>query len=133
MEESFYMSNICPQNPKLNKDDWADLEEKCRTWAKKYKKVYIACGPVYTTASPKRIGTHKVAVPDLFYKAILVNDGKQTLCMGFLFPNKAGRQKLEKYMVTVDSLEKLTGYDFFSKLPDSIESKAEAIIPRLPQ
>lgn len=133
MEESFYMSNICPQNPKLNKDDWADLEEKCRSWAKKYKKVYVVCGPVYTTASPKRIGTHKVAVPDLFYKTVLVNDGKQTLCMGFLFPNKAGRQKLGKYMVTVDSLEKLTGYDFFSKLPDSIENKAEAIIPRLPQ
>ncbi len=36
MEESFYMSNICPQNPNLNRGDWNDLEEKSRQWAKKY-------------------------------------------------------------------------------------------------
>lgn len=34
MQESFYMSNICPQNQKLNRDDWGDLENECRTWAK---------------------------------------------------------------------------------------------------
>lgn len=34
MQESFYMSNICPQNQKLNRDDWGDLEEMCRNWAK---------------------------------------------------------------------------------------------------
>lgn len=132
MAESFYMSNICPQNPKLNKDDWADLEEKCRSWAKKYGKVYIVCGPVYTTAKPKCIGLRKVAVPDHFYKVVLLHDGKQTKAMGFLFKNKSGRQSLEKYMVTVDSLEKLTGYDFFSKLPDRIENEIEAVIPKLP-
>ena len=46
MEESFYMSNICPQNPNLNRGDWNDLEEKSRQWAKKYGAVYIACGPI---------------------------------------------------------------------------------------
>ena len=46
MAESFYMSNICPQNPNLNRGDWNDLEEKSRQWAKKYGAVYIACGPV---------------------------------------------------------------------------------------
>lgn len=38
MQESFYMSNICPQNQKLNRDDWGDLENECRTWAKKIQK-----------------------------------------------------------------------------------------------
>ena len=41
MEESFYMSNICPQNPNLNRGDWNDLEEKSRQWAKKlWSRVY---------------------------------------------------------------------------------------------
>ena len=74
MAESFYMSNICPQNPNLNRGDWNDLEEKSRQWAKKYGAVYIACGPVYDHGKPKRIGNNKVAVPDAFYKVILIND-----------------------------------------------------------
>ena len=42
MNVPFYMSNICPQNPNLNRGDWNDLEEKSRQWAKKYGAVYIA-------------------------------------------------------------------------------------------
>ena len=61
-----YMSNICPQNPNLNRGDWNDLEEKSRQWAKKYGAVYIACGPIYDTKRPKRIGNNKVAVPHAF-------------------------------------------------------------------
>ena len=42
------------------------------------------------------------------------------------------RNKLEKYMVPVDSVETITGLDFFSRLPDDIENRIEAIIPALP-
>ena len=52
--------------------------------------------------------------------------------MGFIFPNAAHHQKLEKYMSSVDDVEKATGLDFFSRLPDSIENRIEAIVPALP-
>lgn len=132
MQESFYMSNICPQNQKLNRDDWGDLENECRTWAKKYRNVYIACGPIYDSSNPKRIGQHKVAVPDRFFKVVLIYNRKNPVAMGFLFENKAGHHKLEKYMVSVDSIETITGLDFFSQLPDNIEKQVEANIPALP-
>ena len=41
MTESFYMTNICPQNHALNVGAWNDLEIQCRTWAVNYGKVYI--------------------------------------------------------------------------------------------
>lgn len=126
MAESFYMSNICPQNPNLNRGDWNDLEEKSRQWAKKYGAVYITCGPVYDHGKPKRIGNNKVAVPDAFYKVILINDSKTPQAIGFLFPNKAGHKPLKKYIVTVDSVEKRTGIDFFPALPDEVENRIEA-------
>ena len=126
MEESFYMSNICPQNPNLNRGDWNDLEEKSRQWAKKYGTVYITCGPIYDGKRPKRIGKNKVAVPDAFYKVILINDKKNPHATGFIFPNKAGHKPLKKYMVTVDSVEKRTDIDFFPALPDEIENRIEA-------
>ena len=117
MIESFYMSNICPQVGNLNRGDWNDLEELCRNWADKYGRIYIACGPIFDSKSPKRIGGHKVAVPDRFFKVILIYNRSQDL---------------DKYMVTVDSVENVTGMDFFSKLPDVVENRIESIIPQLP-
>ena len=131
MKESFYMSNICPQVGNLNRGDWNDLEDACREWAAKYGTVYIACGPIFDNKSPKRIGENKVGVPDRFFKVVLIYNRKNPMAMGFLFNNKAHSQDLKKYMVTVDSIESITGLDFFSKLPDSIENKIEAEIPNV--
>lgn len=132
MAESFYMSNICPQNQKLNRDDWSDLEELCRAWAKKYGRVYITCGPIYDSKRPKRIGKNRVAVPNRFFKVVLIYNRKHPVAMGFLFDNAAHHQNIEKYMVPVDSIETITGYDFFAKLPDDVEKEIEAMIPALP-
>lgn len=129
MKESFYMSNICPQNRKLNRDDWGDLEESCRKWAEKYGTVHIACGPIYDTKSPKRIGKSRVAVPDRFFKVVLIYNRKNPMAMGFLFDNKAHHQNLKNYMVTVDKVEEETGLDFFPKVPDSIEEHIESTVP----
>lgn len=132
MIESFYMSNICPQVGNLNRGDWNDLEELSRDWAEKYGRIYIACGPIFDSKSPKRIGEHKVAVPDRFFKVILIYNRKNPIAMGFIFKNIAHSQDIEKYMVTVDSVENVTGMDFFSKLPDNVENRIESIIPQLP-
>ena len=129
MKESFYMSNICPQNRKLNRDDWGDLEESCRKWAEKYGTVHIACGPIYDTKSPKRIGKNRVAVPDRFFKVVLIYNRKNPMAMGFLFDNTAHHQNLKNYMVTVDKVEEETGLDFFPKVPDSIEERIESTVP----
>lgn len=132
MEESFYMSNICPQNRKLNRDDWGTLEEACRQWAKKYGRVYIACGPIYDRPHPLRIGRHQIAVPDRFFKVVLIPAADTYLALGFLFENKANHRPLQNYMVSVDSIENITGMDFFAKLPDETENRIEAKIPALP-
>ncbi len=126
MDESFYLSNICPQNGNLNKGDWNDLEEQCRKWAKQYGGVYITCGPIYEAKHPKRIGANKVAVPDAFFKVVLIYTDHRTQALGFLFPNRSGHQPLRKYLVSVDSVEKRTGMDFFSALPDEVEEKLES-------
>ena len=132
MIESFYMSNICPQVGNLNRGDWNDLEELCRDWANKYGRIYIACGPIFDTKNPKRIGSHKIAVPDRFFKVVLIYNRKNPIAMGFLFRNIAHSQDLNKYMIPVDSIESITGMNFFSKLPDNVENKIESIVPELP-
>ena len=133
MQESFYMSNICPQDHNLNTEDWNDLEMKTREWARQYGKVYVVCGPIYTGKRNEYIGEHRVKVPDAFFKVILINNNKKQNALGFLFENKAGENPLEKYLVPVDQIEKITGLDFFSALPDELENQLEAeLLDKLP-
>ena len=126
MMESFYMSNICPQDHNLNTSDWSELENKSRQWARRYGKVYIVCGPIYNGKRNEYIGDHRVKVPDAFFKVVLINEKKKQCAMGFYFENEAGERKLQEYLVPVDRLEQLTGMDFFSALPDNLEDRLEA-------
>ena len=127
MQESFYMSNICPQDHNLNTEDWNDLEMKSREWARRYGQVYIVCGPIYNgSRQTEYIGTHRVKVPDAFFKAILIQSSQKTCALGFYFKNEAGERPLHEYLVSVDKLEKMTGIDFFPTLSDEMEKKLEA-------
>ena len=128
MQESFYMSNICPQDHNLNTEDWNDLEMKSREWARRYGKVYIVCGPIYKGTRNEYIGDHRVKVPDAFFKVILINDTKKQCALGFYFENEAGERPLTEYLTSVDELEKLTGLDFFSALPDEEENLLEKVV-----
>lgn len=126
MKESFYLSNICPQNRNLNKGDWNDLEEKVRDWAGRYGALCIVCGPVDDTGLAT-IGANDVAVPKRFFKVILRQEGEKFRAMGFLFANQSGSRDLKEYAVSVDRVERETGLDFFSALPDDAEDAAEAL------
>ena len=133
MEESFYMSNICPQDHNLNTKDWNNLEMKSREWARRYGKVYIVCGPIYNGKRNEYIGEHRVKVPDAFFKVILINESNKQCAIGFLFENEAGERPLKEYIVSVDQIEKTTGMDFFSALPDDVENRLEKeILENLP-
>lgn len=129
MEESFYTSNICPQNKNLNKGDWKDLEEHVRAMATKYDHVYIVCGPI-VSAKPKTIGQYsyinRVSVPDAFYKVILRKNNESWSAVGFMMPNQAGHKPLNKYAMSMDDIEIITDIDFFVALPDSIEEIVES-------
>lgn len=125
MEESFFMTNICPQDHELNDGDWRLLEEQIRRWALKYGNIYIVCGPIVSD-NPERIGRSRVAVPDGFYKVILCKIDGRWQALGFLFDNEGTHHSLKTYCHSVDEVEKLTGIDFFSLLEDSVEDKIEA-------
>lgn len=125
MEQTFLLSNFCPQNQQLNGGDWRILEEKCRLWANKYKDVYIACGPIYYDSMNVKKLKNKIWIPDAFFKVIL-RLNKLPMAIGFIYPNEANHHSLEYYAVSVDSVENITGIDFFYNLPDSLENNLEA-------
>lgn len=128
MRESFYLSNISPQKPGLNRGIWKELEEQSRLWAKENGAVYIVTGPVLTPAL-KRMGKNRVGVPRTFYKVIAIRAGDRMEAIGFLFENRDyGKTPLPSLAISVDSVEKVTGIDFFPSLPDSTERRMEATV-----
>ena len=125
MSESFLLSNMCPQDRSLNSGLWNRIEMDCRKWAQRYGSVYIVCGPLFYNKDHETIGVNKVVVPEAFFKVILCMQGKPK-AIGFVVKNNAGTKKKDQYVNTVDEVERLTGYDFFPELPNSIEEKVEA-------
>ena len=127
MQESFYMTNICPQHHNLNRGDWKELEEACRAWAQCEESIYIVCGPVFYNQKHRTIGReHIVTVPEAFFKVVLCTGAPQPKAIGFIFKNTAGNNRLDKYVNSVDEVERITGIDFFPVLPDDVERRVEA-------
>lgn len=125
MEESFYMSNMCPQNGNLNGGDWRILEEKIRSWASQYGSLYVVCGPI-VSKSHETIANGKIAVPDAFFKVIIRKTKGGAEAIGFIYKNEAGHHSMSSYAMPVDSVEKITNINFFSALPKKVESSVEA-------
>ena len=128
MRESFYLSNICPQKPKLNRGIWKDLEEQCRLWALDNGSLLIVTGPVIT-GDMKRLGKNRIAIPKAFYKVLCYHTEKGYKGIGFLFENRDYKDNSLKSMaIPIDSVEKVTGIDFFPSIPDDQENEMEAAV-----
>jgi endonuclease G len=124
MSESFYLSNMSPQVKDFNDGIWNKLEELVRTWALLDGRIYVVTGGVLTSNKGK-IGLDGVTVPKYFFKIIYDPNGQGKM-IAFLLPNEKSTKPLRTYVVSVDSVESLTGIDFFSELADTIESVLES-------
>lgn len=125
MIESFFMSNMSPQNPSFNRGIWRKLEEAVRRWGER-NEIYIVTAGVLNIKSLGSIGRNKVTIPSKYYK-VLYSPEKNSM-IGFLLPNIGSSSELKSFVVSVDSIESLTGIDFFHELPDEIENKLESEI-----
>lgn len=125
MNQSFLLTNMCPQNGNLNGGGWKKLEEKCRSWAIRYGKIYIIAGPIFNLPIEHTMGEGQIAIPDAFFKVILCLEGNPK-ALGFIYRNDDSRQSLNECVCSVDDVEQQTGFDFFDSLPDDIEDAVES-------
>ena len=126
MDESFYLSNISPQNGNLNRGVWKSIEELTRDNANRYGEILVVTGPVFTDKKGLGyIGDNRVLIPNAFYKVLLAYDNGYT-GIGFYCENVAGKKKLQTYARSIDEIEEITGIDFFHLLADEIENEIEA-------
>lgn len=119
MEETFQLTNICPQNSTLNQETWEHLESHCRWWANKYGTIYIVAGPIFRNKQYKTFGNNRIAIPDAFFKIVLRMDEKPK-ALGFVYENTYPKEKdrMEDHVIPISEIEKVTGLKFFPFLKD---------------
>jgi endonuclease G len=125
MSESFFMSNMSPQEPDFNRGIWEKLESRVRTWVKRDEALYIVTGPVLKGKMAYIGKKNKVAVPTMYYKVVLDLQEPEIKAIGFLMKNEGSNKSLQSFAVTIDEIEKETGLDFFPQLPDDMEKTLE--------
>ena len=122
MLESFFMSNMSPQVPSFNRGIWKQSEEQFREWALEREGIYVVTAGVLSDTL-ETIGENRVSIPDYYYK--IAYSPRDSVMVGFLLSNEGTKSDLKEFMVPVDSIETMTGIDFFPQLEDEMEERLE--------
>jgi endonuclease G len=132
---TFLLTNILPQRHDLNAGPWLRLEEHCQDLAQKQgRTLYLVAGGIFDDR-PQTIGKG-VAVPGSFFKIAVVLDkgqgagdvGAGARVIAVIMPNATGilDEGWGRYRTTVDEIERRTGYDFLTAVPEGVEREIEA-------
>ncbi|MDM9580149.1 DNA/RNA non-specific endonuclease [Nostoc sp. GT001] len=130
---TFLMTNMMPQTPDNNRNTWGNLEDYCRELVSLGKELYIVAGPFGSLGEPLK---GKVTVPQTTWKVVVVLDSPDsglesitanTRVIAVNIPNQEElNNDWRAYKVSVDELEKLTGYDFLSNISPNIQEVIES-------
>lgn len=144
-QESFYMTNMVPEAPEHNRGIWKNLEEYTRNQLGDTNEVYVIAGVlgkggIGSNGEAQTIGKNNdIVVPVSLWKIIVIvplgdNDASRinatTRVIAVNIPNKNSLEvsNWRSYRVSVNMIEKLTGYDFLSNVPTDIQRIIEAKI-----
>jgi endonuclease G len=112
IRQSNFMTNILPQVSQMNRGAWLLTEEIVEC----YRDIdeLLVIGGVIWGDNPEDdyfLQSHGVATPDAFWKVIIRGTGEDERAIAWIVPNSAEATKLnlDRYLVTVDEIERLTG------------------------
>ncbi|MCY7345952.1 MAG: DNA/RNA non-specific endonuclease [Pyrinomonadaceae bacterium] len=130
--ETFYMTNMTPQTPDLNRNVWNDFETYSRDLVKKSRvDLYVVAGCYGEKGKLKK----KVSVPTNCWKVIIaipsgadfsaVNETTPVTAIDM--PNIAypGKTDWRKFRTTVRAIEQKTNLNLLSNLPQNLQETLE--------
>lgn len=136
--ETFLMSNMSPQYARMNQGIWANLEAKIlNDFAPAMDHVWVVVGPIFGSNPPvvRRSAGLEIPVPEAYY-CILFDPirypyGRMSNVevLALKIPQTAGREQLSsRHITSIDAIERETGLDFLTSVPNRSEAKAEALM-----
>jgi endonuclease G len=126
--ETFMMSNITPQKPRLNRKVWQRLESLEADLANKCETIWVVTGPIFDDHI--EMLKSGVEVPDAFFKVLIDEKDGKLRALPFIIPQTVkGRESLEQFLTSIDQIEEQAGIDLFWAISDRYENYLEAQIP----
>ena len=126
-QETYYLSNITPQYSRVNRNIWRELESAIREWVGKDETAWVVTGPVFLAGRDTQwLGNRRVAVPHGYFCTVRRTGAPELLTL--LVPNRPQASEWADapgYLVSVDSVEKLTGLNLFPDLNPAEAQKLE--------
>lgn len=130
--QTFYMTNMIPQTPDLNRNVWNDFETYSRDLVKKGKvDLYVVAGCYGEKGKLKK----KITVPTNCWKIIVavppgadlsaINENTHVIAVDMPNAPNLGIQDWRKFRTTVRAIEQKTGYNFLSTLPQNLQDALE--------
>ena len=137
--QTFYATNIFPQNSRLNQQNWARVEDKTRE-SMCSDTLYVVVGTLFEQNSSFVSRGRHIARPSHCYKLLLrtrsgntgksiseITDPNELMAIGFLFENTTeGNVKPAEAVVSIAEVEARCGIKFFAKLNPAVEKKVKA-------
>jgi endonuclease G len=140
-EQTFYFTNMAPQDPYLNGGLWAWLEEYVQQLALSAKNAWVVTGCIDTDESNwvTDVSGKRIAVPEAFFKAVLLQyqddagNGERYVAHAWIVENRnygfsGFEQKASALEVSIDELEVAIGLDLYPNLIKQVGNEvAEAV------
>lgn len=134
-DQTFYMTNMSPQNGNFNSNYWSVLENLVQDRGRdaSFADTLYVCkgGTIEDKQFLTRVASGRIVVPKYYFMALLkVKNGAYSsiaFCMEHkdYGRNSPSRSEMSKHAMSVDELEEFTGINFFHNLPDKAEIAVE--------
>ena len=130
-EQTFLMSNVCPQRHRLNAGLWKDLELKIAdNYTGRYGQVWVIDGPIFGPLDRLQKLHGKVPIPEAFYMIVLQQHEGGVRAEGFIMDQDTPASgSLAPYLVSIREIERRTGLEFFPKLEPAAQTQLEEASP----
>jgi len=125
-KETFLMSNVIPQTPRVNRGIWKDLEMRvAKRYGRHMGEVWVITGPVFE--KPVKKLQSGVPIPSHYYKIMVDEQGGNLRALAFLIEkNCPPYTRISQRLVSIDELERRTGLDFFPDLNEGVQQQLES-------
>lgn len=139
--QTFYATNMMPQNGPFNSGVWASLEGKERQWAGggRNDTLWVVTGASFKSSTTISNNGNRVAVPSHCWKVMLrIRNGAgskqlsectadELKAIGFWYDNAQSAQNTSNKAAarSVKEIEQLTGFEFFRNLPEGIADQVK--------
>lgn len=140
-EQTFYFTNMAPQDPYLNGGLWAWLEEYVQLLALSAQEAWVVTGCIDTVATNwvTDVTGKRIAVPEAFFKAVLLRyqdddcSGERYEARAWIVENRSYgfsgfEQKATALEVSIDQLEDVIGLDLFPNLVRMVGAAAAGVL-----